>query len=280
VGFNLGDRPGRALTHEQIAELQAAVAGRPAPANDPVRGRLSMWLNAMDWGHIDPEDIKAVDLEEGRILARLRNYSSGAMEDLELDIPAGETREHFAAAFIDYAETTNRPVLAARLRVQRRRASTAKPPETTTQPQTETAPVSTTPDKKLSDSAEDFGVNVAYRTAALQLTKRTRSLLADALTQHLKGEIRTSKRQMIVEVLDGPMGGPLVAVLLSGVLPKAAGILGQSGPKMERLAEELRLHAGVSVSSDLVDGLFGFLGPAREMLAQALSGLPDVAGAE
>jgi hypothetical protein len=75
----------------------------------------------------------------------------------------------------------------------------------------------------LSNSAKDFGVNVAYRTAALQLTKRTRSLLADALTQHLKGEIRTSKRQMIVEVLDGPMGGPLVAVLLSGVLPKAAG---------------------------------------------------------
>ena len=266
------------MTYEQIAELQAAVAGRPAPApaNDPVR-RLSMWLNAMDWGHINPEDIKAVDLEEGRILARLRNYSSGAVEDLELDIPAGEAREHFAAAFIDYAETTNRPVLAARLRVQRRRASTAKPPETTTQPQTETAQVSTTPDKKLSDSAKDFGVNVAYRTAALQLTKRTRGLLADALTQHLKGKARAAKRQVVLDLLDGPMGGPLVAVLLSGVLPQAAGLIGQNAAKMDRLADELRLHAGVSVASDLVDGLFGLLGPAREVLTQALSGLPDVA---
>ena len=54
--------------------------------------------------------------------------------------------------------------------------------------------MSTTPDKKLSDSAKDFGVNVAYRTAALQLTKRTRGLLADALTQHLKGKARATKR--------------------------------------------------------------------------------------
>ena len=261
---------------EVIASL--SLFGDATPADRRAgRDQLVKWLDAMGWGHINPEDIRAVDLEEGRILVQLRNYSSDALEDLTIDIPAGATRGHFASAFIDYAEATNRPVLAARLRAQRRRVSMANLAEATIKPQTETAPVSTTPDKKLSDSAEDFGVNVAYRTAALQLTKRTRGLLADALTQHLKGKARASKRQVVLDLLDGPMGGPLVAVLLSGVLPQAAGLIGQNGAKMDRLAEELRLHAGVSVASDLVDGLFGLLGPAREVLTQALSGLPDVA---
>lgn len=124
-------------------------------------------------------------------------------------------------------------------------------------------------------SVKDYATEVGYRTAALQLTKRMRSLLADALTQHLKGKARTAKRQAILDVLDGPAGGPLVAMLLSGLLPQVAGLVGQDGARVNRLAEELRLYAGVSLTSDLLDGLFGLLAPAKEALTQVLSGLPD-----
>lgn len=127
----------------------------------------------------------------------------------------------------------------------------------------------------LADSAKAFGSTVAYRTAAMQLTKRARGLLADALTQHLKGKARTAKRRVILDLLDGPVGDPLVALLLSGVLPQVAGLVNQRGPKVDRLAEELRLHAGVVVANEVMDGLFSLIGPAKDALSQALSGLPD-----
>jgi hypothetical protein len=137
---------------------------------------------------------------------------------------------------------------------------------------TEKTPASAT----VAEQAKTFAAEVAYRTSALQLTKRMRGLLADALTQHLKGKARAAKRKMLLDLLDGPMGGPLVALLLSGVLPQVASLIGQDGDKVARLAEELRLHAGVTVTSELVDGLFGLLGPARDALSQAMAGLPDV----
>ena len=254
----------------RAAGVEAAARASSSISADAARRKLRQWLVQMGQDIVSPCDIKAVDFEDWRVLeSHGIDPATGKPITSTFDIPSGY-RTEFADAFIAYAETNNMPGMARRLRAQLQAHARPKP-------KTETAQVSTTPDKKLSDSAKDFGVNVAYRTAALQLTKRTRGLLADALTQHLKGKARASKRQVVLDLLDGPMGGPLVAVLLSGVLPQAAGLIGQNGAKMDRLAEELRLHAGVSVASDLVDGLFGLLGPAREVLTQALSGLPDVA---
>lgn len=139
------------------------------------------------------------------------------------------------------------------------------------------AQMSDTPSEKPSalDEALTYGSEVAYWTAAIQLTKRGRGLLADVLTQHLKGKSRATKRQMVLDLLEGPAGGPIVALLLSGLLPHGAALIGQKGAKVEHMSAILRLHAGVTVASDVADKLFEWAMPAKDAITQAFAGLPD-----
>jgi hypothetical protein len=215
------------------------------------------------------EQIEVVNLRQG--VFWLKNKDGVPTQVL---IPP-EHESDFADALIAYLKILGLSQLAAELTTQLddRRADRAGADR-----QKETAVMAADKPATLADSAKTYAATVAYRTAAIQLTKRMRGVLADALTQHLKGKARASKRQMLLDLLDGPLGDPLVAALLSGLLPQAAGLIGQNGDKIGRLAEELRLHAGVAITSELVDGLFSLLGPAKDALTQALSGLPEVVG--
>lgn len=252
---------GRAMSWEQVAEL----AGYDHPARKPepnTAARVNDCLRWMGYPQFKVDDIHSVNLAKSTFDVRGGQSARGSFY-----IPDDHLQE-FGAALVFHLEAEQLKAEAARIAEQARQSK-----ETPDVSKYETNPV--TP--SLTDSAKEYGVSVAYRTAAMQLTKRTRGLLADALTQHLKGKVRAAKRRMVLDLLDGPVGDPLVAILLSGILPQAAGVLNQRGAKVDRLAEELRLHAGVVVASGLMDNLFALLGPARDALTVALSGLPDSA---
>jgi len=235
-----------------------------------------MLLRRMGIHNVEPEAIQNVDFGSGRIW--VPSQSRPGLMALHI-IP--EFAAQFRAALIAYYKSSGHVAIAMHLE---RSAPSVAPAGvdsnllSNTNANKEAVAMSETPTEKPStiDQALDYGAQVAYWTAAIQLTKRGRALLADVLTQHLKGKARATKRQMVLDLLDGPAGGPIVALLLSGLLPHGAAMIGQKGPKVEHMASILRLHAGVTVASDVADKLFEWVMPAKEAITAAFNGLPDV----
>lgn len=119
------------------------------------------------------------------------------------------------------------------------------------------------------------GIEVAYRTAAAQMSKRTKAQLVKALLRRFPESERAGIGRHLTALLDTDLGEALVAVALSSALPQVGGLLGQRGPKIERLGHELRLQAGVVVATAVADELLDALSPLAEVLRQ----LPDPAPA-
>jgi hypothetical protein len=124
----------------------------------------------------------------------------------------------------------------------------------------------------------DDAVEVAYRAAALQTTKRLKVAIVEALSERLPPDRREGGILDLQALFQTDLGDVLIGGLASAVVPYGAALIGQKGPKVERLSHELRLHAGTVAASGLFDKLLEILSPVMDSLKSLpeIKSLPEV----
>jgi hypothetical protein len=129
-----------------------------------------------------------------------------------------------------------------------------------------------TQEPTIMDTLKADMVTITYRGTAMQITKQSKALIVELLSDSLPSEKRLSFQAQLKEILETDVGDVLVGLLASVLLPYGAGIIGQRGPKVDRLSHEVRLHAGTVGFSSIADKMMKMLAP----LLQSIKGLPEL----
>lgn len=134
------------------------------------------------------------------------------------------------------------------------------------------AGVAAEPEKGFKETLKEDAVEIAYRATAWQLTKRMKAVIVEMLSERVPEAERGTFAAQLRDLMETDVGDVLTGMLFSLALPYGAGFIGQNGPKVERLAHEMRLHAGTVAASGIADKLIDRIG---KPLVESLKALPD-----
>lgn len=134
----------------------------------------------------------------------------------------------------------------------------------------------------IKEVVKDDAIEVAYRTAAIQITKRCTSALARLAANGVKNKSKRQRaafEEYFVAFCETDAGKVAVSALAWGVLSMASKVAGEYQPQIDRLGREFRLHGEVIVADNVTDAAVDLLGDLIGPIRELIQGLPKPSAA-